>query len=44
MPESDFAIREILLVNPEYWALESGIPLKESVIQLTDWSLEFKFH
>ena len=29
MPEPDFAIREILLVNPEYWALESGIPLKE---------------
>ena len=38
MPESEFGIREILLVNPEYWALESGIPLKESGIQFHDWS------
>ena len=31
-------------MNPEYWALESGIQLKESGIPLNDWSLESKFH
>ena len=37
-------IQHILLWNPESWALESRIQVKESGIPFSNWNLESKFH
>ena len=37
-------IQHILLWNPESWALESQIQVKQSGIPFSNWNLESKFH